>query len=79
MNDDEINEIITRWMTEKARLFSKMDMQRKHDAVMRKAAGNCGKPPPHLLCGVASFCSFVILQYLYPHTSMHLTLLTVRY
>ncbi|KAI0063151.1 hypothetical protein BV25DRAFT_1824711 [Artomyces pyxidatus] len=49
MNDDEINEIISR-SDEESRLFAEMDIQRDRDAAARwKAAGNRGKPPPGLI------------------------------
>ncbi|KAL4254551.1 Swr1 complex component [Abortiporus biennis] len=49
MNDDEINEIISR-SDEESRLFREIDIQRERDAVENwKAAGNRGKPPLPLM------------------------------
>ncbi|KAI0039556.1 hypothetical protein FA95DRAFT_1528440 [Auriscalpium vulgare] len=49
MNDEEINEMISRSDAE-SKLFAEMDLQRERDlAAAWKAAGNRGKPPPGLI------------------------------
>ena len=49
MNDEEINEIISR-SDEESIIFREIDIQRDRDAAESwKAAGNRGKPPPPLM------------------------------
>ncbi|KAI0668688.1 SNF2 family N-terminal domain-containing protein [Trametes maxima] len=49
MNDDEINEIISR-SDEEQKIFHEIDLQRERDALEAwRRAGNRGKPPPPLM------------------------------
>ena len=49
MNDDEINEIISR-SEEESHIFHEIDLQRDRDALENwRRAGNRGKPPPPLM------------------------------
>ena len=49
MNDDEINEIISR-SEEESVIFHEIDMQREREALENwRRAGNRGKPPPPLM------------------------------